>query len=206
MIIVCRKCATHQIIENHLFGSCHACTECKKTAIANLKEPDDVLSRLKRGLAGYVSYLAACQMNEAFSEYVLYEPALRILMARGYAVKCEFPAPGMNMAKKRGDKKRLDFSVTGHGLRFAIEMKWCKKKTLTVNSDHAKLEAFRQHVEQAASYLCVFGKKSIISKLALKPTGFVKIGEPLFAEFGRTRFGCGIYQLPLAPGPVAAGA
>ena len=36
-----------------------------------LTEPLNVLYRIKRGLAGYVSYLAACEMNEAFSEYVL---------------------------------------------------------------------------------------------------------------------------------------
>lgn len=47
----------------------------------------DVLSRVKRGLAGYVSYLAACEMNQAFSEYVLYEPTLRILTARRFVVQ-----------------------------------------------------------------------------------------------------------------------
>ena len=41
---------------------------------SRLKEPGDVLFRIQRGLAGYVSYLAACEMNESFSEYVLYEP------------------------------------------------------------------------------------------------------------------------------------
>ena len=41
-----------------------------------------MLYRVQRGLAGYVSYLAACDMNRAFSEYVLYEPTLRILTAR----------------------------------------------------------------------------------------------------------------------------
>lgn len=41
------------------------------------QEPDNLLDRIKRGLAGYVSYLAACEMNDAFSEYVLYEPILR---------------------------------------------------------------------------------------------------------------------------------
>ena len=38
-----------------------------KTSPAN-QEPDNVLFRIKRGLSGYVSYLAACEMNQAFSE------------------------------------------------------------------------------------------------------------------------------------------
>ena len=53
------------------------------------REPRNVLYRIKRGLAGFVSYLAACEMNQAFSEYVLYEPILRILTARGPAA-CPF--------------------------------------------------------------------------------------------------------------------
>lgn len=69
-----------------------------------LPEPNDVLYRIKRGLAGYVSYLAACEMNEAFSEYALYEPILRILTARGDVVHSEFPCPGIRQPKT-GDKK-----------------------------------------------------------------------------------------------------
>ena len=56
----------------------------------NLAEPANVLYRVKRGLASYVSYLAACDMNSAFSEYVLYEPILRILTAQGYEVECKY--------------------------------------------------------------------------------------------------------------------
>jgi hypothetical protein len=56
-------------------------------------ERTDVLYRIKRGLSGYASYLAACQMNESFSEYVLYEPILRILTARpGTYADCEVRA------------------------------------------------------------------------------------------------------------------
>lgn len=43
-------------------------------ASEQLQEPDEVLYRIKRGLSGYVSYLAACEMNESFNEYVLHEP------------------------------------------------------------------------------------------------------------------------------------
>ena len=58
-------------------------------SLKNISPVPDVLSRVKRGLAGYVSYLAACEMNQAFSEYVLYEPTLRILTARRFVVQCE---------------------------------------------------------------------------------------------------------------------
>jgi hypothetical protein len=93
------------------------------TSTPAMKEPADVLNRIKRGLAGYVSYLAACEVNEAFSEYVLYEPILRILMARGYTVECEYECPGIQHAAQ-GDRKRIDFRAMGHGLELAIEVKW----------------------------------------------------------------------------------
>lgn len=99
-----------------------------------LSEPNDVLYRIKRGLAGYISYLAACEMNEAFSEYVLYEPILRILTARGYKVESEVLCPGIQQPKT-GDKKRLDFVACLPNLTCAIEVKWAWNKTLKIDGD-----------------------------------------------------------------------
>src|SRR3954454_16855623 len=91
-------------------------------------EPGNVLYRIKRGLAGYVSYLAACEMNDAFSEYVLYEPILRILTARGFSVKCEVAAPGV-VRLPRGESKKIDFVATRtDGQHFALEVKWSGPK------------------------------------------------------------------------------
>src|SRR5947207_15933086 len=92
-------------------------------------EPKDVLYRLKRGLAGYVSYLAACEMNQAFSEYVLYEPILRILTAREYAVRCEYACPGFER-QTPGDKRRIDFVAKRGDVHFALEVKWARSTRL----------------------------------------------------------------------------
>ena len=100
-------------------------------ASAKKYEPGDVLFRIKRGLCGYVSYLAACDMNEAFSEYVLYEPILRILRARGFDVDCEFECPGVTQPK-RGDKKKLDFYASGHERKLALEVKWVRQDGVRV--------------------------------------------------------------------------
>src|SRR5712664_9153 len=105
------------------------------------KEPTNVLYRIKRGLAGYISYLAACEMNQSFSEYVLYEPILRILVARGYKVDCEYACPGMAHSAT-GDKKRIDFHAVGHSLQLAIEVKWVKSNRPAIETDLAKLRAF----------------------------------------------------------------
>jgi hypothetical protein len=160
-----------------------------------LPEPVDVLYRIKRGLSGYVSYLAACEMNASFSEYVLYEPILRILTARNYSVECEVECPGIAQPPT-GDRKRLDFVAIGHGHRFALEVKWAKTKSLNVENDEAKLAAFlKASGDKERAFLCAFGKESHIGNLALRPSTFEERGKAIVANFGKTRYGCRVFEL-----------
>ena len=163
---------------------------------AQIGEPADVLYRIKRGLSGYVSYLAACEMNQSFSEYVLYEPILRILPARGFVVDSEKECPGISHAEK-GDRKRLDFVASGNGVRFALEVKWARQRTIDVANDHSKLQAFLTDDEAPPprAFLCVFGRKSHIADLKLRPGGFRERGSTVVADFGRTRFRCRVFEL-----------
>ena len=154
----------------------------------------DVLYRIKRGLSGYVSYLAACEMNQAFSEYVLYEPVLRILMSQGFDVKCEVKCPGLENTGP-GDKKRIDFVAKKEKDHFAMEVKWAKTIKQKIDGDMQKLREFHKAFPSSLSFLCVFGRKSIVEAFDysghnLKPRGVVTI-----ADFGRTRFACRIFQL-----------
>jgi Holliday junction resolvase len=155
----------------------------------------DVLDRIKRGLSGYVSYLAACEMNQSFSEYVLYEPILRILTARGHSVKCEVVCPGVQQPKT-GDRKRLDIVATKQGIPFAMEVKWAKHRKLNAQKDYDKLTAYLDSDGGATgrAYLCVFGRKSQIRDLALTPDCFDECGRTVIAEFGKTRYSCRIFE------------
>jgi hypothetical protein len=158
-------------------------------------EPINVLYRIKRGLSGYVSFLAACEMNQAFSEYLLYEPLLRILTARAYEAKCEVPCPGWSGDKgTRGDRKKIDFDVKGQNLRFAVEVKWARQKSIDVKNDYEKLCLYQQHIHGSRSFLCVFGRKSHIQDIVLRNGRFSEIGNAVYAEFGITRYGCRIYE------------
>jgi hypothetical protein len=161
---------------------------------SELPEPNDVLYRIKRGLAGYISYLAACEMNEAFSEYVLYEPILRILTARGYAVHSEVLCPGIQQPKT-GDKKRLDFVACGHGLTCAIEVKWARNKKIMIEGDLEKLSACLSAEPTWKAFLCVFGRESFIAGLIVPQNCLRERGKPVIAEFGKTRFGCRVYEM-----------
>jgi len=157
-------------------------------------EPTNVLYRIKRGLSAYVSYLAACDMNGAFSEYVLYEPILRILTARGFAVKCEYECPGIAHSKT-GDRKRLDFFAVGHSLELAIEVKWAKSARPDIKRDVNKLQAVLSVKPDAMALLCVFGRRSHIEALALRDDRFRERGKFVYADLRITQFGCRIYQL-----------
>lgn len=159
-----------------------------------LSEPSNVLYRIKRGLSGYVSYLAACEMNESFSEYILYEPILRVLTARGYTVQCEVPCPGIQQPQQ-GDRKRLDFVARGHGLTFAMEVKWAKNKNPKITQDLQKLTACRQADQAWLALLCIFGTESCITKINLPPGTLKERGKAVIAKFGNTRYGCRIYEL-----------
>lgn len=157
-------------------------------------EPRDVLFRIKRGLSGYVSYLAACEMNEAFSEYILYEPILRILTSRGYVVESEVECPGIDQPP-RGDRKRIDFVAKGHSVKFALEVKWTKTTRLNIERDTEKLLAFRNVNPASHSFLCVFGIRQHVEKIKLLNGCYKERGTAVIAEFRKTKYGCRIFEL-----------
>jgi len=157
------------------------------------KQARDVIFRIKRGLCGYVSYLASCEMNQAFSEYVLYEPMLRILTARNYAVICEHICPGIEQPL-RGDKKRLDFFASKEGSQFTIEVKWITSNRLSINSDTEKLQAFAQSTPGALAFLLLFGKKSLVSKAKVDKSIYKEWGTLVFADLRKTKYGCRVYR------------
>jgi hypothetical protein len=155
-----------------------------------LAEPYDVLFRIQRGLVGYVSYLAACEMNEAFSEYVLYEPILRVLTARGYTVQCEVVCPGIDQPPV-GDKKKLDFVALNNGLTLALEVKWVRNRRPSVEEDLRKLIACRD-AKGWRAFLCIFGTESCIANIQL-PAGLRVQGKAIIADLTKTRYGCRVY-------------
>lgn len=153
----------------------------------------DVLYRVKRGLVGYVSYLAACEMNQSFSEYILYEPTLRILTACSFSVRCEVPCPGI-VKKGAGDFKKLDFVAEG-GEQFALELKWARKSLINVDGDVNKLKKYIAATPNARGFLCVFGRRSHIENIEFKALTLSEKGKPVFADFGITRFGCRVFEV-----------
>ncbi len=133
-------------------------------------------------------------MNEAFSEYVLYEPMLRILMARGFTVKCESPCLWLDKTGS-GDYKKIDFVVTGNDLHFAIEVKWAKQSKLNVANDHKKLVSFRKEHQDARAFLCVFGRQSYLENIEFNVSGFTERGKAIYADLRKTKYGCRFFEI-----------
>jgi hypothetical protein len=133
-------------------------------------------------------------MNEAFSEYVLYEPILRILTARGYMVQSETLCPGIRQPET-GDKKRIDFVASREKLTCAIEVKWARRRRIMIDGDMEKLSACLSAEPSWSAFLLVFGRKSVIERLILSRNRLRERGSPVIAEFGITRFGCRVYEM-----------
>lgn len=163
------------------------------SAAAKPEQVSDVLFRVKRGLSGYISYLAACDANQTFSEYILYEPILRILTVQRFKVQVEVAVKGHRQAGS-GDHKRIDFVAEKDLVRFAIEVKWMRRSSLTVAADIAKLKEFMSNGESRRGFLCVFGRKSCLERLRL-PSECRERGKAVYADFGKTRFGCRIFEI-----------
>lgn len=115
-----------------------------------------ILNPICRGLVGYISYMAACSSSQVYSEYLLYEPILRIATSKNYSVNCEFPVEGSKNG--RGDKRRIDFDLMGsNGERIGIEVKWVKKATINLDNDIAKLVGYEKQ-KDATGYIVLFGQ------------------------------------------------
>lgn len=162
------------------------------TAPQPIGQPADVFNRIKRGLCSYVSYLAACEMNQAFSEYVLYEPILRIFKSQGYQVICECECPGVQQPAN-GDKKRLDFAANRRNVNLALEVKWARRTAINIERDLEKLRAIAGLPGRVMPILLVFGRQSHIENIKLGTDELREIGRPRYADLGQTRYGCRLY-------------
>ena len=130
-----------------------------------------VLNPICRGLVGYVSYLAPCGTSTVYSEYLLYEPLLRIAKSQRYTARCEVPVPKRVAAA--GDHPRIDFSLERGNDLLGLEVKWVKSRAPNIIKDAEKLRDFHSQTG-AKGYVLLFGRSSLFVKLQPKLTGALK--------------------------------
>lgn len=152
-----------------------------------------ILHTICRGLVSYVSYLATTSSSPIYSEYILYEPILRILIAKGYSVDCEVSLP--RNQPQRGDYKRIDFVAENSQGRMAVEVKWTKDVSINVENDINKLVAYHRQYS-CHTYLLVFGYHDHLKDLKLAPSGQTKgMGKIVHAPLGHTHYACRWYRV-----------
>ena len=122
-----------------------------------------ILNTICRGVVGYVSYLATCGSSTVYSEYILYEPILRIAKSQGYDVHCERKVDSLQ--KSKGDSPRIDFLLTKSEISIALEVKWAKQRTINVEKDVEKLQLLYESNEANEAVLLVFGPLKFIENL-----------------------------------------
>jgi hypothetical protein len=180
-------------------------TNTQKTAESGgelYAEPFEALFRVQRGLAGHVSFLATCDVNIVFTEYLLYEPILTILRQMRYEVQCEVPCDNQP-AGALGDPRRVDFIATNAGAAFALEVKWLRwndddnRDYLDIKRDTDKLIEIQPPTR---CFLSIFGRHSQIAefhggKAKAQIAKYEEVLPPLYADFRRTSYGCRVFQL-----------
>ena len=127
---------------------------------------NSVLNPICRGLVGYISYLATCRNSTIYSEYLLYEPLLRIAQAQDCKVSCEVPVRSMH--RGRGDHKRIDFVLRKGDERIGLEVKWVKpNRIVDIQTDVNKLIQYNKETK-ALGYVIIFGPTKAIELIKFK--------------------------------------
>ena len=110
-------------------------------------------------------FATATSHSTIYSEYLLYEPLLRIARAQGYMVKCEVAVA--NSASGKGDKKRLDFVLSKDVELLSIEVKWIKSTKPNIVNDVNKLITYNG-AAGASGYVLLFGQARYFKNLVPK--------------------------------------
>lgn len=87
-------------------------------------------------------------MQQAYSEYLLYDPIVRIAKDNNWKIKCEY---AVDKKKTLGEKKRIDFLFTSTvdvNLKIGVEVKFFKKvkSIISITKDVEKLKELDNHV------------------------------------------------------------
>lgn len=101
-----------------------------------------VAEALADTLVAYLTVQARQGLSAAYSEYLLYDPIVRVAKHRRWDIRAEWPVP--KQEHKKGDNPRIDFRIRNPdgSETIYIEIKYFKKftKFINVQNDFSKLE------------------------------------------------------------------
>lgn len=124
----------------------------------------NLFESISEGLLGYIMYLSRTGMHEAYSEYLLYDPIIRIAKDKNWIIKSEFP---VDPKKTKGDKLRIDFLFKSENNPLnvvGLEVKYLKtdEQIPDLENDCTKLESLNKYVEHESlkGFILIAGRLS----------------------------------------------
>lgn len=127
-------------------------------------KPKNLLAALAEGVLGYMIYQARCGLSEAYSEYLLYDPIVRICKDKNWKVKSEYK---VDNRVGQGDKKRIDFLCSHKkdaNYQIGLEVKYLKDpdQKVYIEKDVSKLRQLKEFTkfDRLKGFIIIAGNHS----------------------------------------------
>lgn len=153
-------------------------------------------------LTAYMTVQARQGLSAAYSEYLLYDPIVRVARYRGWEIRSEWPLP--KVAPGRGDNKRIDFRIkTNPKAKRALllEIKYSKSISgvINVEKDVTKLQCqLAQEAVGSRALLVVAGrrrrKNNEAHDIATKPSFATALYTTVYLA-ASTTFGVTVFEV-----------
>lgn len=166
-----------------------------------------IVAAISDGLTAYMTLQARTGLSPAYSEYLLYDPVVRISKHNGWIPLGEH---AVETEKRKGDKKRIDFLLINRKNKrqaIAIELKWfvSASKKVDIKGDLDKLTKYTPPTGQAKTrrFLLLAGAHAVgpKGKAAERPWPTLKpeIDQRKFYHTiyraDRTRYGVTVFEI-----------
>ena len=116
-------------------------------------KPRNLIKALSEGILGYMLYQSRCGIHEAYSEYLLYDPIVRISKDKNWSIESEF---SVDSKRGKGDKQRIDFlcGSSVNNTKIGLEIKFLKTRDsqLNIKSDIYKLKLISNYTAYSKLY------------------------------------------------------
>jgi hypothetical protein len=154
-------------------------------------------------LTAYMTVQARQGLSAAYSEYLLYDPIVRVARYRGWEIRSEWPLP--KSAPSRGDNRRIDFRIkTSPKARRALllEVKYSKSISgvINVEKDVAKLQyQLAREASGSRALLVVAGRRKrktrdSVHDIATKPSFATALYTTVYVG-ASTTFGVTVFEV-----------
>jgi DNA-binding sugar fermentation-stimulating protein len=164
-----------------------------------------VVQAIGDSLTAYLTLQARCGLAPAYSEYLLYDPIVRVCRYRGWNIECEVKAPRKS---PKGDFPRIDFRFHKSkkpGPSVLVEVKYQPKATgkVKISKDVEKLRSLlKQERAGSQAFVVVAGRKKRITKDSVAEFNLSHELEPYYKTTylaAHTTFGVTAYEVNIDP-------